>query len=282
MNDELLNWEEAVQWLKEQPDQEKTVRDCYYDDPLDVAAERFYRSEEWQAVANIAKAHVSSGKVLDLGAGRGISSYAFAKMGYSTTALEPDPSSLVGAKAIQALVESSQIPIQIVQGQAELLPFSDCSFDIVYGRAVLHHARDLTKLCQEAARILKPNGILIATREHIISKLEDLDEFLFSHPLHFLYGGESAYLLSEYIDKIQHSGLVMQQVIAPFDNVINYAPMSQHEFYEMTVSMLANRVSQPIAKWLASNSQLQSLYGRYLSYKSSSPGRLYSFVAIKK
>ena len=220
-------------------------------------------------------------KVLDLGAGRGISSYAFAKAGCSVTALEPDPSLIVGAKAIQYLVDRTQLPIQIIQDYGETLPFQGNTFNIVYGRAVLHHARDLTQLCREAARVLKVGGIFIATREHVISRKEDLSLFLDSHALHFLYGGENAYLLQEYTDAIQSSGLKLTKVIAPFESVINYAPMTQQQFRSRLASQLAHRTGEKIASWLASLKPIQQFYGRKLSQNLNEPGRHYSFVAVK-
>ena len=36
-----FSWEQAVQWLRQQPDQEALVKDCYFDDPLFQEAERF-------------------------------------------------------------------------------------------------------------------------------------------------------------------------------------------------------------------------------------------------
>ena len=181
MNTQTYTWEQAVSWLREQPKTQALVHHCYYDDPLNLSAERFSNSEEWQAVKYLLRQYLP-GKILDIGAGRGISSYAFAKAGCSVTALEPDPSPLVGAKAIQSLFDSTQMPIQIVQEYGEMLPFQDNKFDVVYGRAILHHARDLKKLCQEAARVLRRGGVFIVTREHVISKNEDLQLFLDSHP----------------------------------------------------------------------------------------------------
>jgi hypothetical protein len=40
-------WEQAVLWLKAQPENIKIVQDCYYDDPVIEAANRFVNSEEW-------------------------------------------------------------------------------------------------------------------------------------------------------------------------------------------------------------------------------------------
>ncbi|NEQ23018.1 MAG: methyltransferase domain-containing protein [Microcoleus sp. SIO2G3] len=275
------SWEQAVSWLRNQPESQELVRHCYYDDPLDVAAERFSNSEEWLALKELLGKHIP-GKVLDLGAGRGISSYAFAKAGCSVTALEPDPSRLVGAKAIQSLVDSTQLPIEIIQEYGETLPFQDNTFDIVYGRAVLHHARNLTQLCQEAARVLKPGGIFIGTREHVISRKEDLQQFLDTHALHSLYGGENAYLLQEYTDAIKSSGLKLKKLISPFDSAINYAPMTQQEFKAMVASILARRTGNTIAGWLASTRAAQQFFSWHLSRKSNIPGRHYSFLSVKK
>lgn len=276
----MLTWEEAVQWLRDQPEKSELVKHCYYDDPLETAAERFSQSEEWLEVFSLLKSK-KFGKVLDIGAGRGISSYAFAKSGYEVTALEPNPSLLVGAEAIRQLSSLTGVNIKVVQDWGETLPFADNAFDIVYGRAVLHHAHQLNQLCGEAARVLKPGGVLLATREHVLSRKEDLQTFLNAHALHFLYGGENAYLLDEYIQAIKQSGLKIKRLIGPWENVINYAPMTQSEVYSMIGKMLAHRVGDKLAQRLISHQMIVSLIGHYLSYKSQSPGRHYSFLAIK-
>ena len=165
--------------------------------------------------------------------------------------------------------------------QQTVIPFEDNTFDIVYGRAVLHHAYDLKKLCQETARVLKPGGVLIATREHIISKKEDLPLFLASHPLHFLYGGENAYLLQEYLEALDTARLKLQKAIAPFESVINYAPMTQQDFSNLIKSVLAPIIGDKLGNWLANNETVQKFCGWYQSQKSDTPGRHYSFIAIK-
>jgi ubiquinone/menaquinone biosynthesis C-methylase UbiE len=280
MNDKMLTWEQAVQSLRNQPDQKELVQYCYYDDPLESAAERFAQSEEWIAVTQLLKPKIP-GQVLDIGAGRGISSYAFAKAGCSVTALEPDSSKLVGAGAISNLFKNTGLPIQIVQEWGETLPFANNTFDIVYGRAVLHHAKDLKQLCKEAARVLKPGGYFLATREHIISRKDDLQKFLDSHPLHHLYGGENAYLLEEYTDAIRSAGLQIIRSFNPLESVINYFPMSKSQYQSQVKNSLARRFGETLASKLAMFEQVQSLYSWYMSRKLDTPGRLYSFLAIK-
>lgn len=275
-----MTWEEAVKWLRNQPEQQELVQHCYYDDPLESAAERFSQSEEWTALIQLLKPKIP-GKVLDIGAGRGISSYAFAKAGCSVTALEPDSSNLVGAGAISNLFKNTGLPIQIVQEWGETLPFTNNTFDIVYGRAVLHHAKDLKQLCQEAARVLKPGGYFIATREHIISRKDDLQKFLDSHPLHHLYGGENAYLLEEYTDAIRSSGLQIIRSFNPLESVINYFPMSKSQYQNQVKNSLSRRFGETLANKLAMLEKVQALYSWYISRKLNTPGRLYSFLAVK-
>src|SRR5215471_1362441 len=105
---QLLTWEDAVVWLRNQPDQRQLVLEAFYDDPLIRAAERYFLSSEWQAISALLKHR--SGHALDVGAGRGIVSYALARSGFSVVALEPDPSAIVGAAAIRSLAAESSLP----------------------------------------------------------------------------------------------------------------------------------------------------------------------------
>lgn len=268
MNAEPSTWEAAVAWLRNQPDQAELVRACYYDDPLSDAAERYHASTEWTAVRRLlGNRH---GTALDLGAGRGISSYALARDGWQVSALEPDPSELVGAGAIRALARASGLDIRIEQEWGESLPFADASFDLVHGRQVLHHAKDMKQLCREAARVLKPGGLFIATREHVISQSNDLDAFLESHPLHRLYGGEHACLLDEYLDALRGSGLVLARVLNPCQSDINLFPRTTMDLKKELARSLhcpALLIPDFLLGWL----------GR----KNDTPGRLYTFVGRK-
>jgi 2-polyprenyl-3-methyl-5-hydroxy-6-metoxy-1,4-benzoquinol methylase len=280
MSPERISWEEAVQWLKSQPDRGELVRHCYYDDPVEQAAERFHRSEEWGAVCRLLADYLPE-DVLDIGAGRGISSYAFAREGCNVIALEPDTSAIVGSGAIAQLAESTGTTISINSEFAEKLVFADGQFGIVYGRAVLHHAKDLAQLCKEAARVLRPGGVFLATREHVVSSAQELSVFLAQHPLHSLYGGENAYSLEQYIGAIGGAGLKLRKVIGPFESVINYAPMSKSEFESQVVGALSPRVGTRLARVLSRLPGCKRLYATYRSRTYATPGRHYSFLATK-
>lgn len=270
MSDSTHTWEEAVLWLKSQPDQTDLVRACFFDDPLVAAAERYYHSSEWAAVRALLPP--SPGFALDLGSGRGISAYALARDGWRVVALEPDPSAIVGAGAIRALSAESGLGIEVVQESGEQLPFSDSRFDLVHCRQALHHARDLGQLCREIGRVLKPGGGFIAIREHVISRGEDLPAFLESHPLHSRYGGENAYLLDEYKRAIDAGGVRLIKVLNPLQSEINTFPETLRDIKRG----MARRVAFPFPE-LIPNFAL-GLRGRFLRQ----PGRLYSFVGVRR
>lgn len=275
------SWEDAVQWLREQPDQVDLVRAAYYDDPLINAATRYSESEEWRAVRGLLPA--KRGLALDVGAGRGIASFALAKEGFRVMALEPDGSALVGAQAIRRLAQETGLPIEVTQEFSERLPFADASFDLVFARAVLHHTSDLPGACREFFRVLKPGGRLLAIREHVITRAQDLPAFLDDHPLHRLYGGENAFLPDVYTDAIREAGFELDAVLKPFDSAVNYAPFTRDSLRREIASRIGARVpalqglvelalSVPIF-WLLGKCLMNSIDNR--------PGRLHSFQAHK-
>lgn len=270
MSAEQMNWESAVLWLRNQPDQAELVRACFYDDPLIDAARRYYESGEWRAVQELLPSKAA--RALDVGAGRGISTYALARDGWRVSALEPDPSPIVGAAAIRSLTNEAGIECEVVQEWGERLPFADASFDLVYCRQALHHAADLRQLCRELGRVLRDGGTFIATREHVISRPGDLQEFLQSHPLHHLYGGENAYMLSAYVDSIESSGIHLEHVLNPLQSAINLYP----ETLAGVKRRIATRLSFPFPGMIPDF--VIFMLGRFLG----SPGRLYTFAGTRR
>lgn len=276
----MLSWEDAVVWLREQPDQRQLVLDAYYDDPLIDAAERYFRSSEWQEIATLLAGR--SGKALDVGAGRGIASYALARQGFDVTALEPDGGAIVGAEAIRKLGNDAGLAIEVIQEFSEGLPFDNSTFDVVLARAVLHHTRDLDAACREMFRVLRPGGVFLGLREHVISREEDLTRFLEQHPLHRLYGGECAYLLARYRAALEKAGFSRIEILAPLASAINLFPYTRESLRAAIIDRLSRHIpARPLFELLLGRGHgfdyLLSVAGRF----DNRPGRLYSFVCHK-
>jgi SAM-dependent methyltransferase len=277
---QFSTWEYAVQWLRSQPDSQDLILGAYYDDPLVGAARRYWESYEWEEIRRFLG--TAKGQALDIGAGRGIASYALAREGFAVTALEPDGSSLVGAGAIRSLAEESGLAITVIQEFSESLPFADGQFDIAFARAVLHHTKDLAAASSEFFRVLKPGGRLIAVREHVISRRTDLPVFLSRHPLHHLYGGENAFLLSEYTAALSQAGFEVDSVLSPLSSAINYAPYSEETLKDAMADRIGGATAlRGLVRSVLNLPGLWSTARKLLSWVDHRPGRLYSFVCTR-
>jgi SAM-dependent methyltransferase len=139
--------------------------------------------------------------------------------------VEPDPSLTIGAGAILALKQQLRLDnLHVVQAWGESLPLESASFDVCYIRQAMHHAHELDSFIKEAARLIKPGGILFTLRDHVIYDAKDKEWFLQSHPLHKFYGGENAFTESEYDAAITGAGLLIEEKLHHYDSVINYFP----------------------------------------------------------
>ena len=274
-----MTWEEAVKHLRSKPENHQSILDNYFDEDIFASVERFYHSDEFKALVKLIPPNAKT--LLDIGAGRGIASYAFAKKGLQVTALEPDTSNDVGSGAIKKIATACNLSIRVEESFGEQLPFESDCFDVVYARQVLHHAHNLTQFCKEAARVLKHGGLFIATREHVLSKESDLNAFLAQHPLHNQYGGEHAFTLKEYLGAIQSAGLQIKNVLHPYASVINYAPLTETQLKNRFAESVSGVTGNFLAKALVGNKNLFSILTHLKASRFKQPGRLYSFIATK-
>jgi len=94
--------------------------------------------------------------ILDIGAAEGLMLSAIKRM-------SPE-AKCVGLEYSKELIERNRDEkINLVQGDAQDLPFQNDSFDIVTAAAVIEHLPQPAKMLAEARRVLKKDGVLIMT-----------------------------------------------------------------------------------------------------------------------
>ena len=101
----------------------------------------------------------SFGHGLEIGSGTGYFSLNLLQLGMieKLTATDISPGML---KRLANTAEGLGLEVETVQTEAEVLPFEDESFDLVFGHAVLHHIPDLDKAFAEFLRVLRPGGAI--------------------------------------------------------------------------------------------------------------------------
>jgi ubiquinone/menaquinone biosynthesis C-methylase UbiE len=102
----------------------------------------------------------SFGDALEIGSGTGYFSLNLVQLGVieRLTATDISPGML---ERLAGTAEALGLEdVSTVVTEAEVLPFEDESFDLVFGHAVLHHIPDLDKAFAEFRRVLRPGGMI--------------------------------------------------------------------------------------------------------------------------
>src|SRR5262249_1664339 len=92
-------------------------------------------------------------RVLDIGCGPGIWTRELARRGYATIAIDLTMTAVSMTRQSLQLVGLSA---NVVEGDAERLPFKDTTFDGVISHGVIHHTPDTAMCVREMARVLRP------------------------------------------------------------------------------------------------------------------------------
>jgi SAM-dependent methyltransferase len=272
------SWEEAIEILRRDSNHRDLIFNSYLTADLSENCRRFYASKEFAAVlALLNTAAPGATKVLDIPGGNGIAAYAFAMAGFAVTTVEPNPSNTVGRGAIAAVLRDAVLTADIVEAFGECLPFPANYFDIVYVRQGLHHAADLRRMLTELSRVLRPGGVFLACREHVVDDYgASLQSFLDTQVDHQLYGGEHAFTLADYRAAIEKAGLVRVSELDPLDSIINLFPSSPELLRQ---SLLDSRPGRLLSLVLPKS--VVARIGLWWVKRSKPPGRLYSFLALK-
>lgn len=98
----------------------------------------------------------SSCKMLDVGSGRGDFLVEAAVLGYNVSGVELNPENIIISKK---KIEERSLSAEIINSNAESLPFADSTFGFVNCSEVTEHVEDPVKVLSEIYRVLIPGGV---------------------------------------------------------------------------------------------------------------------------
>ena len=107
-----------------------------------------------------------SGRVLEVGAGSGVSFAYYPSAVTELIAIEPEPAL---RELARAATSSASVPVQVLDGVAERLPLPDASVDAAVFAGVLCSVGDPRRVLDEVKRVLRPGGEL-RFYEHVIAR----------------------------------------------------------------------------------------------------------------
>jgi SAM-dependent methyltransferase len=122
--------------------------------------DKYRYSKEAHILTNLDHINFSGKNVLEIGLGQGADAEQIAKRGgvYSGVDLTEE-----SVKRTRMRFSLKELPSdRIEQATALDLPFADNSFDIVFSHGVLHHIPEIGRAQSEIARVVKPDGRLVA------------------------------------------------------------------------------------------------------------------------
>lgn len=124
----------------------------------------------------------SGGKCLEIGCGCGVGAQIIHQSFSpgSIHALDIDVEMLQAAKKKRKAWRD--VPLHLLAGDAQELPFADNSFDAVFNYGIIHHLEDWQKGITEIARVLKDNGVFFFEEIYPPLYANPLFRIMLAHP----------------------------------------------------------------------------------------------------
>ncbi|WP_419886971.1 class I SAM-dependent methyltransferase [Neobacillus niacini] len=142
--------------------------------------------------------------LLDIATGGGHTANAFAPFVKKVTAVDLTAEMLAAAKNF--IYKNGHRNVEFIQGDAEQLPLTDESFDIVTCRIAPHHFPNVDLFIKEVYRVLKPGGQFLLD-DNVTPESKEYDAFYNTIEKIRDYSHFRAWKKSEWIQKLEESGL---------------------------------------------------------------------------
>ncbi len=149
--------------------------------------QKVIRDAEWSVIRTYIPENSS---LLDVGCGAGDNlSRAKSELKCTVAGIDPAP----GAHGVGRFLGGVDVvSLNIIQGFAEQLPYSDKTFDVVFSSHVLEHVNDERKSLREMKRVLKDDGVLIiGMPTALMTALSYLSQILFTTHAKLLFAIKS-------------------------------------------------------------------------------------------
>ena len=107
--------------------------------------------------------------LLEVGVGAGTDHVRFARAGARCHGVDLTPAAV---ELTKRRVETEGLKSDLRVANAELLPFPDASFDVVYSWGVIHHTPDTRRSAKEILRVLRPGGrfcVMVYNRHSLVA-----------------------------------------------------------------------------------------------------------------
>lgn len=154
-------------------------------------------------------------RVLDVGCGPGW---------HAARIAERTGAHVVAADQSPRMVElAAERGLEAVVADVQALPFEEGSFDCVLAAWMLYHVRDLDRGVAELARVLRPDGLLVATTNgagHLSELLERLGRAPFDMPFRRENGAE---ILGRSFGTVEQHDFTSRARFDDRDAVVRYA-----------------------------------------------------------
>ncbi|WP_391121029.1 class I SAM-dependent methyltransferase [Psychrobacillus sp. L3] len=140
---------------------------------LYVKSERHSKGEDLKRLVDMSRA-TGSEELLDVATGGGHTANAFAPLVRKVTAMDLTAEMLSAAK--QFIKGNGYFNVVFVEGDAEKMPFSNDSFDLVSCRIAPHHFPNIEDFIREVYRVLKHGGQFLLD-DNVAPEQDDFDQF---------------------------------------------------------------------------------------------------------
>jgi len=125
------------------------------------AALSFWQDPRWRRALVSAVAPQAGQRVLDVATGTGmVAAELLARADCSVVGIDQSPQMLAAARARFAAAPraGAAARVELIEGQAESLPFADASFDALTFTYLLRYVDDPAATVRELARVIRPGG----------------------------------------------------------------------------------------------------------------------------